>query len=200
MTFLEFALSYGLITFSCWVLSVVDCARAARDIGTRLPSRGLELNEDESVAFIRNWHACAECDTPWSELCGEVDDVCIRYAQNGIKVVGVPLGTRPFINNTLDVVCDKLESELEKISVIRDGVMFLQLLRFCETGIPGLITLLVLSLLFYVRSRQRDLTRLFFGRLRRTVLYPTWWIPRMLGLLQWLVIGSGTRQHVGVLA
>jgi len=29
-------------------------------------------------------------------------------------------------------VCDKLESELEKISVIRDGVMFLQLLRFCE--------------------------------------------------------------------
>jgi len=111
-----------------------DCARAARDIRDRLPSKGLELNEDESVAFVRNWHARAECDTPWSELCGVMDEVCIRYAQSGIKVVGVPLGSQAFINSTLDVVCERLEFELDKISVVTDGVRFLQLLRFCENA------------------------------------------------------------------
>lgn len=111
-----------------------DCAQAARDIRDRLPSKGLELNEDESVAFVRNWHARAECDTPWSELCGVMDEVCIRYAQSGIKVVGVPLGSQAFINSTLDGVMQRLEFELDKISVVTDGVRFLQLLRFCENA------------------------------------------------------------------
>ena len=109
-----------------------DCARVAASLQQRLPSVGLELNDEESMAFVRAWAGRPEPETPWSNLCEAVDDVCIRYTPAGLKVVGVPVGCPDYVTKLLDATCDKVEAELRKISIVKDGLVFLQLLRFCE--------------------------------------------------------------------
>ena len=134
---------------------------AADDLRKSLLEIGLKLQPAESAIYIPS-HICQDeppsllarlkesfpafQDTPWS--------------REGIKLLGCPLGTDEYTRTCLQQVCDGIAHRSAQQSVVDDGLIHLQLHKFCVNAM----------LQYFLRTTSPELTAEFTQLVDRHML------------------------------
>jgi len=105
-----------------------EAAFAARQARNALRPLGLQLNEDETKAYVPR----ATDVSMLKHMLEGVSDFPIQPVMNGINILGVPFGTAKYTEQETAKIVDKIQNDIPKIAVLRDGLMHFQMLRFCE--------------------------------------------------------------------
>ena len=105
---------------------------AADDLRESLLEIGLKLQPAESAIFIPSYIRQDEPPSLLSRLKESFPAFRdMPWSREGIKLLGCPLGTDEYTRTCLQQVCDGIAHRSAQLSVVDDGLIHLQLHRFC---------------------------------------------------------------------
>jgi hypothetical protein len=109
---------------------LLQAAAAARQVRDELRPLGLDLNNNETIAYVPNAPDTSSLRAVLSE---ELPDFPVQPVLDGINILGVPFGSPQFVSTGLRKIVEEIEGDLPRIAPLRDGLMHFQMMRFCES-------------------------------------------------------------------
>ena len=107
-----------------------QACRAARDLRNLLLPLGLHLNADETIAYVPNIQGNLPLQQSLQASINTLfpnGDFPIRLVPEGVKILGIPFGPKPFVDAELSKIVQKIEQDLPKLSPLTDGLMHFHL-------------------------------------------------------------------------
>lgn len=133
---------------------------AADDLRESLLEIDLQLQPAESVLYIPSYIQQVEPPPRLASLRDEFPAFKdVPWAKEGIKLLGCPLGTDQYVRTCLAQVCDGIARRSSQLSVVNDGLIHLQLHKFCvNTMLP-----------YFLRTTSPALTAEFAQQIDRLI-------------------------------
>ena len=107
---------------------------AAKDLITSLKEVGFRVNINESGMYAPAYHAAQAPPQAYLDAMQDPDMPKIPWAgkDNGLKLVGYPLGPEAFVRESLTKVRDDIRRELACMEHLESGIIHHHMLRMCQ--------------------------------------------------------------------
>ena len=104
---------------------------AADDLRASLLEIGLELQPADSGIYIPSYVYQDQPPALLEVMRQQYPEFSeLPWQQEGISLLGCPVGTDEFVSSSLEVVCDNIKHRVEQFSMVDDGLIHLQLHKF----------------------------------------------------------------------
>ena len=122
--------------------------KAAEDLRLSLREIGLRLQPADSAVYIPSYNKQEAAPQILTDLRVQYPEFsCMPWSKEGINLLGCPVGTDEFVQQRLEIICNRISLCSDQFSVVDDGLIHFQLHKlsvnamlpyFLRTAIPAL--------------------------------------------------------------